>query len=177
MGGEPVIGEGKRPRYVSLTSCPHRVGNAVHQVYGALGVRYWSGTPGESPIYSGSALFWEPIRLEDKTQFEAQIRGALKQEVVRQVAEQTGLHLAADALNTLEWLVIWEADLDTIMRVRAFEQGFSRALQGKRARDLKVQDMSRLARQLGMVPERPQEGTAGDTRVRQEGTEDRTKAP
>lgn len=138
-------------RYVSMSTVLHRVGSESRPIYGALGVRYWLGTPGESEIISGSALMWEPIRLEDKGAFEDQIRIALKQEVARRLEATTGLMIAPDMLSDLEWLVIWKAELDTMQRVRAFEQGMSRALKGRKPSDLTSKDLGRLARQVGIV--------------------------
>jgi hypothetical protein len=165
---EPV----KKGRYVSLTTVGHTVNNETRMIYGAIGVRYWLGTPGESQIISGSALFWEPIRLEDKHPFEDSIKQALQEEVARRLEAETGLIQRPETLSTLEWLVIWEAEPDTIQRIRAFERGLSRSLKGHRPADLTSKDMGKLARQLGVIAQKTPEG---DTTVQQHDPERRSK--
>lgn len=145
---------GERTRYVSTSTVGHTTGGETQEIYGAIGVRYWLGTPGESELISGSALFWEPIRVEDKTEFEAQIRLALRQEIARRLEAGTGLIKGPDQLEGLEWLVIWTAELDTIQRIRAFEHGWGRVIQGKAIKDLKSPDLARLARISGAKPRR-----------------------
>lgn len=141
--------------FVSEASVQYESGGSTSRLFGAMAFRYWFGTPGSSNLIAGSVLFWEPVRLVDQQAFEVDLKGEIRVRVAQQFARETGLELHAlnPCLDRIEYLWIWHPDQETLERVEAFKQGWSRALPpGKRARDLSVADLGRLARRMGVIP-------------------------
>jgi len=119
-------------------------------LYGGIAARYWLGLPGESDLVAGIAYLYEPVRVEDKPQVQAELYIAFQQRIVDAIHERTGLEISETDLDRVQFLEIWTAEPDLIERCKAFEQGWS-ALKpaGKGVRDLTGADIAQLFRRVG----------------------------
>jgi hypothetical protein len=120
------------------------------RLYGGVCARFWLGSLGVSDLVAGIAYLYEPVRVADKPQVQAELYIAFQQRIVDAIHERTGLEISETDLDRVQFLEIWTAEPDLIERCKAFEQGWS-ALKpaGKGVRDLTGADIAQLFRRTG----------------------------
>lgn len=138
--------------YVDPTGCSYGLPDGtVCTQYGGLGFRYWVGRPGESELVGGSVQFWEPVLKEDAERFRDELQQEARRRVAMAVAARTGLELSELDLDRIEWLVVWQAEPDTLDRLHAFEAGYSAYRPaGTPVSELTGADVGAMVRRMGL---------------------------